>query len=547
MKKLIATGSKKNIERIRRQLDNLTVEGNIPGVIRGRMKGSEAIALGVRLLDESKPVEALSLAELMLTKIDNLVDVYLIRARALLELEALGELMPLISFLLAEAPGNIGVLTVSSRFYYLSGDLDWALKLLKKANELEPNSISTLLSIELCYRYSNHIDKAKKVLDRCLKITQSKQGVDGASFKQFTATLLRLAQYSELSQTRMESLNKIFMKATKIGDVQLQVRCAYAIAKQYEMRKEKTREIEFLKLANELESELLGVKDRLRELRQRFASDFERQQAWFDSYPPSWLPTLSSEHKPIFILGLPRSGTTLVEQILGTHSQVGQTGESKAFLFSLRKESQKETIGWQEADYPESVTRLSTEQLGSVIRSYEIHQSVLTNNSMYVDKELSNTRYVGLMASLFQGARFIHVDRAPLDIFLSCYRNSIPGVPETTNLEAIAEYYIYVKRLVGHWKKVFKDRVMIVNYQDLVSSPEGIIKSLVDFLEIDYEKSMLEFYQRKNIVRSLSVDQVRNQIYSSSVEKWRDYEEVMAPARRTLEGYNLDISGVPYL
>ena len=167
---------------------------------------------------------------------------------------------------------------------------------------------------------------------------------------------------------------------------------------------------------------------------------------------------------------------------------------------------------------------------------------------MYIDKELANFEYVGLMATLFPQAKFIHMDRAPMDIFLSCFRNSIPGVPETSNLTALAEYYVYMKRLVGLWRNLFADRLMVINYQSLVREPEDVVRASCDFLGIEFKQEMLEFHERKNIVRTLSVDQVRKKVYTSSVGGWREYGEVLTPAYDVLEKYNIPIDeGVAYL
>lgn len=548
MKKLISAGSRKNIERARRRLDGVEITAVVPGVLKGPITGSEAIALGVQLLDRSRASQALKIAELVLEKVDDVVDVYLIKARALVDLESLGELKPLVDYLLREAANNVGVLSVASRFYYLTGDIERAQKYLKMANEIEPNSVATLLQLEICYRYTNKLEKAEKLLARCFKLTAGKTQSDESKFRQFTSTLLRLAQYATLNEEKFKSLHQVFTFAGDNGDQELLVSSAYALARQFDKRSQREDEIRYLKIANEAESKLLGVAGERRAIQQRYSKELAEQKAIFNQARPSWLPELRVGQRPIFILGLPRSGTTLVEQILGTHSQVGQTGESKAFTLGLRNVISGEQPFWIDSDYPAGVEKLSPEGYQSIINFFQAHQAVLTDKAIYVDKELSNPRYVGLMAALFPEARFVHVDRAPLDIFLSCYRNSIPGVPETSALETVAEYYVHVKRLIGHWQCTLNNRLTVVNYQELVANPEQVVEKLTEFLGLDFQEEMLSFYQRDNIVRSLSVDQVRNKIYSSAVEKWRDYEQLMGPAIEVLQSYNIDPAiGVPYL
>lgn len=547
MKKLIATGSRKVVDKARKRLANASISGYIPGVLSGQISGTDALELGLRMLNESRASSALHIANLLLHEIDDLVDIYLVKARALLELEALGELKDLIPPLLQRAGTNVGVLTVSARYFYLIGDVKNALSALKKANELEPNNVATLLSIESCYRYTNRLDRAEKIMSRCLSISHRKRWTEPVALKQYSATLLRLAQYAQLDNEKFEDLNQMYGLAVEQKDLKLEVQSAYALARQYDKRKDREREIEFLMRANTSESKLLGMGGDLDGLCKTYEREIQLQKEFFAAASPDWAPKVRTTQRPIFILGLPRSGTTLVEQILGSHSQLGQTGESKGFLFALRQMMQSERVGWQDTSYPEFIDKLDTKSYQRMVNCFEYHQSALTDESVYVDKELSNTRYVGLMAVLFAGAKFVHMDRAPMDIFLSCFRNSIPGVPETSRLESIAEYYVYQKRLVGHWQRILGDRLMILNYQKLVANPEECIEALTSFLGLDYEPAMLSYHERKNVVRSLSVDQVRNQIYSTSIEKWRYYEEALEPALRVLQHHGIGVEGVSSL
>jgi hypothetical protein len=546
MKKLISTQSKKNTEKVRKRLQGTCVVINIPGELNGEVTCAEALTLGFRLLAMLRSDEALMVAQALLTKIDDIVDIYLLKARALLDSEALGELKELIDPLVAEAPSNRGVLMVAARYYYLLGHASKSLLLAKKAAANDSRNVESLLHMELCYRYSGSTDKSFKILERCLQIAGPKHKNNDERFQQFSAALFRLANHTLLTNERLAELEDIYAGS---DDPLLKTQTAYALASQAAKRKDQPAEIHYLLAANASECSVLGMEaSALGALRDSYEKKYALLTRYFDSSMPAWFSgAITANHTPIFVLGLPRSGTTLLEQMLGGHSKVGQVGESKGFLSALKRACRKINPLWNYADYPNNIERLSPEGLQGIVNNCEIHQSLLTENIIYIDKELSNFQYVGLMALLFPKAKFIHMDRAPMDVFLSCFRNSIPGVPETASLKAVAEYYVYMKRLIGHWRSVFEDRLLIINYQSLVHEPEKFARQAADFIGLEFEPAMLDFHQRKNIVRTLSVDQVRKKIYTSSIEGWRAYSEVLEPAREVLEKNNIPLEGVAFL
>lgn len=545
IKKLIATASKKNAEKVRKRLESAKLSLAVQGEISGEVSGIEALLAGHRVLAAARAEDALAIADALLAKVDDVVDIYLLRARALLDLEALSELDAFIGPLVDAAPTNRGVLMVAARYHYLLGEAQQSLAFAKRAAANDSRNVEALLHMELCYRYSGETAKAGKILQRCMQISGPLQQANEERFKQYSAALFRMANYAELDDAKLAELRAIHDGA---DDPLLATQSAYALATQYGKRKQKDTEIKHLLAANESECRVLGLEPHLGSLQEMYSNKLQRQRAQFDSRAPAWFRgAAGSQHAPVFVLGLPRSGTTLLEQILGGHSRVGQVGESKAFLYSLKQACRLIDPYWNLNNYPEQLERLSESALQGMVQRYEKHQSLLTRHEIYIDKELANFEYAGLMALLFPKARFIHMDRAPMDIFLSCFRNSIPGVPETTNFAAIAEYYIYMKRLIGHWRALFPERLMVVNYQSLVQEPEQRAQGVSAFLGLEYEPDMLEFHRRKNIVRTLSVDQVRKKIYSSSVEAWRAYSDVLAPAKAVLEQNDIPLEGVPYL
>ncbi|MDG1663519.1 MAG: sulfotransferase, partial [Pseudomonadales bacterium] len=323
MKRLISTQSKKNTEKVRKRLQGTCVVINIPGEMSGEVTCAEALPLGFRLLAMSKPDEALVVAEALLAKVDDIVDIYLLKARALLDLEALGELKELIDPLVAAAPSNRGVLMVAARYYYLLGQASKSLMLAKKAAASDSRNVESLLHMELCYRYSGSTEKSSQILKLCLQIAGPKHKNNDERFQQFSAALLRLANHTLLSNERLAELEEIYVGW---DDPLLKTQTAYALASQAAKRKDQPAEIKYLLAANASECSVLGMETSVHgPLVASYHKKYALQTRCFDASPPRWFGNaITSNHAPVFILGLPRSGTTLLEQILGGHSKVGQ-------------------------------------------------------------------------------------------------------------------------------------------------------------------------------------------------------------------------------
>ncbi len=543
-KKLIATASPKNAEKARKRLDGTRITISLFAKPAQEMTCAEAITYANSLLAEGDPHSALSIADQLLEIQDQIIDIYLLKVRALLDLEALYELDSLIEELLDVAPDNIGVLVNASRFYLLLGRVKEAFSALKKINEISPNRIETFSQMALCYRYSGAGDKAIKLLERSIGQVWKRRFSDEERNAQYRSVLFRYAGYKHVEGEMRQDLENF----AGSGDDRIAASAAYALAQQSLFEKNIQDEQRYLVMANLSENKYTtrGV-----ELK-HYLNEYERVRklhaSLFASSQPEWLESeFDSDFSPIYILGLPRSGTTLMEQILGASSKIGQTGESKGFSLAVEKAFLTHQPAFVGSPHPEDINRLPMSAFHEIARYYERHQSVMTKKYMYIDKELYNFNYVGLMAVLFPKAKFIHMNRAPMDIFLSCFKNSIPGVHATSDLVHMAEYYVHMKKLIGHWKTVFEDRIFIMNYRDLVERPEDSTQQVVDYLGIGLENDMLKFHERKNVVRTLSVDQVRQKIYTSSIEKWRKYEVMLAPARARLEELGVPIEGVSYI
>jgi hypothetical protein len=238
--------------------------------------------------------------------------------------------------------------------------------------------------------------------------------------------------------------------------------------------------------------------------------------------------------RPVFIVGMPRSGTSLVEQILASHPEVcggGELEDIRHIAFGAG--------AWLGSShtYPRVVRELAAADCDTLAAGYLKKLAVLSPQARCVtDKMPQNFLALGLIALLFPEARVIHCLRDPLDTCLSCYFHDFTGYhPYAYRLEGLGFYYRQYQRLMRHWRAVLPIPMLDVVYEDLVADPEAGIRQLLAFCELDWDERCLRFYESERIVHTSSYQQVRRPIYKSSLGRWRHYAAHLEPLRRALE------------
>lgn len=233
--------------------------------------------------------------------------------------------------------------------------------------------------------------------------------------------------------------------------------------------------------------------------------------------------------RPVFIVGMPRSGTSLVEQILACHPAVFGAGE----LNTLREVGATAAAPeWSEGEpYPECFDLLSTRRADQLASRYLSAIGAMDATAQYVtDKMPSNFLFLELAELLFPGCHVIHCVRSPLDTCLSCYMTNFANANEfSLDLSHVGAYYRDYRRLMEHWKKVLTVPILEVRYEDLVLDTEGQVRRMLEFLKLPWEDQCLRYYDNNRVVRTASEDQVRRPIYTSSVGRWKYYEAHLGP------------------
>jgi tetratricopeptide (TPR) repeat protein len=239
--------------------------------------------------------------------------------------------------------------------------------------------------------------------------------------------------------------------------------------------------------------------------------------------------------EPIFVVGLPRSGSTLIEQILASHSQVEGTSELPyaGLVASSLNRNRADGI-----NYPHAVRELEEEHFkrlgGDYLDLARIHR--IEGRPVFIDKMPNNFPTVGFIHLILPNAKIIDARRYPLDSCLSCYRQLFArGQSFTYDLTEIGEYFIQYQRMMDHWHEVLPGRCLTVQYEEVVTDFENQVRRLLDYCELPWEDTCMRYYETERPVRTASSEQVRQPVYSKSVNFWRNYEERLAELVEVLE------------
>jgi hypothetical protein len=239
---------------------------------------------------------------------------------------------------------------------------------------------------------------------------------------------------------------------------------------------------------------------------------------------------------PIFIVGMPRSGTTLMEQVLASHSKVFGAGELETF-----KEMVIDAVNNQAIfpAYPELIGELPREAIHKIGQTYTSRVRALAPDALHiVDKMPLNFAFVGLIHMALPNARIIHTRRNPLDTCVSCYSLLFTGSqPFAYDLAELGRYYRGYERVMEHWHRVLPQGTMIdVRYEDLVNDLEGVSRETLRHCGLDWEDACLNFHDTERTVRTASLMQVRKPIYRSAMGGWRRYAKHLKPLADAMGG-----------
>ncbi len=261
--------------------------------------------------------------------------------------------------------------------------------------------------------------------------------------------------------------------------------------------------------------------------------DSQIDQALFDAAavtPPATSCPLTSN--PIFVIGLPRSGTTLVDRIISSHPDVASVGEPSTMLAAVNRIAAPSGSAWLE---PSTLDRAASSRPEILGRAYiDATQPLVAGGRRWLDKTPENYLFAGLIHRALPDARIVCVRRHPLDSVLSLFRQSFSPrtiYQFTYGLEDVARYYVMFDRLVAHWRATLPaERFCEIHYEDIVTDLEVAAPRLLDLCGLDWNEAALRPHENAAAVSSASAAQVRREVHSASVGRWRAYGERLAPA-----------------
>ncbi len=234
-------------------------------------------------------------------------------------------------------------------------------------------------------------------------------------------------------------------------------------------------------------------------------------------------PLKSCSKKMIFIVGMPRSGTTLVEQIVSSHKNVYGAGE----LEFLNESLNQMLLTNNEFIYKKS-NEISSDELSKIQSNYIQKVDIFENNKEFLtDKAPLNFRWIGFIKLLFPKSKIIHCKREAMDTCFSSYQNAFAGIslPFTYNLKNLGIYYNLYRNLMDFWNSKYSNSIYTISYEKLVSDQIKETKNLINYCDLEWDNACLEPHKNKKIVATASLSQVRSPIYKSSIKKWENFSD----------------------
>lgn len=376
------------------------------------------------------------------------------------------------------------------------------INFLKKALEIDDKNIFTNYNIGMAYLDLGENSLANKHFMKVLQVNEN-----------FTYADQKISTYTDYNKNK-EHLLKMKDKIEKKLKKNEKVFLHFALGKAYEDIKDYKESINNINEGNKLKSENISynINDEL-----LFIDNIINNLKNIDF---NKIKIKSNEDKKyVFVVGMPRSGTSLVEQILSSHSNVLGVGE----LPFLRKLIIKNF----NFDEKKSIDLSNnTNLLKEISTNYEKYTNFFENKKKYLlDKSPLNFMWIGFIKILFPYSKIIYINRKPLDVCMSCYKNIFESsLNWSYNLENIANFYKKHVKLMDFWKQKKID-FFEINYENLINNFEYELNKVLKYCELSFEESCLNFYKSKSPVKTVSINQVRKPIYKTSIDKYKFYKE----------------------
>ncbi|MDG1799228.1 MAG: sulfotransferase [Luminiphilus sp.] len=455
------------------------------------------------------------------------------------------------------APGFAGAwMTLASVLLEKSNTIE-AIKAYKEVTRLEPNNSESWAGLANALAVAMYPEESTEAFKHSLALNPNVPGVQmgyghvlktigkqDEALKAYRAAIAGRADFGEVywSMANLKIFNfeeeevKEMLTQVERDDISesATVHFHFSLGKAYEDKKDFDKAWHHYQTGNQLkresvEHEPLEMQSRFDAIKETFTADFLRERAGQGC----------DAQDPIFIVGLPRSGSTLVEQIIASHSQVEGTSELPIIS------SISASIGRYRTDgrfFPEAVQDLRAKDLRAYGQQYleEAERHRVLKRPLFTDKLPNNYPFVGLIHLILPNAKIINARRHPFDSCLGGYKQLFAqGQNFTYDMLDLAHYYQQYHEMMNHWHEVLPGKVLDVHYEETVSDLEGQVRRILDHCGLPFEESCLRFFENDRAVKTASSEQVRQPIYKGALGTWRRYETHLALWQDQL-GYIVD-------
>jgi len=411
---------------------------------------------------------------------------------------------------------------------YSSYDLEKALHHYQEAISIEPNFPEAHYSLGTVFSSLGQKDESMKSYEKALELRSDYVEAHNAlsTIKKYKKNDPQIKQMKNLlKQTNLMLSDKISLN--------------FALAKASEDLENHKDFFKFLNEGNQLNKEKLNYSidsdlEGISNIRNIFINSK-------GSAPKSNLK--KGMPRPIFIVGMPRSGTSLVEQIISSHTEVYGAGELDFLSRSILKEIHTEVYGAGELDFlsknvlkeikPDNIKKIYSKEFFEKITNnyYRSLSSFNISEDIFTDKMPLNFRFIGFILSAFPEAKIVHLKRDPIATCWSIYKHYFKsnGNGYASNFDDLSSYYLMYKGLMDFWHKTFPNQIYDISYEDLTLSQEKETRKLLNYCDLSWDDRCLNFHKNTRAVHTTSGFQVREKMYQGSSEAWRKYEQYLEP------------------
>jgi tetratricopeptide (TPR) repeat protein len=412
--------------------------------------------------------------------------------------------------------GNPVIQDLIGTVHQALGDQREALRWFESAAGQQPDQVAFLVNHAHCLVFLGRIDEAEVQLGRALELQPANPNAH------WIRSGLRKAKTRDYAQELEKLAARDWQNPQAIAFIN------YALGKQLEDLEEWDQAFTAFEKGGNARRQLVDY-DEEGEEAMYAALDRLYTREWLDSRPPGY-----DDPSPIFVVGQPRTGTTLVERIITAHSQVHSAGELRQFGTAVRRQVDYRGAARFSAELFEAATDADPARVGEIYLATA--RKMRGDTPRFVDKLPSNFLYVPLILAALPAAKIIHLRRNPMDACFASYKQLFADAyPHSYRQDEMARHHARYYRLMECWRERFGDRFFEVAYEDVARNVEPNARALIDYLDLPWEDACMNFHRQDAPVATASAVQVREPAHTRSIGRWKRYERQLEPMRRQLQ------------